>query len=251
MQLIPVKTPLLHEGNDIATILTQCEHIESGDVLVISSKAIATVEGASINLSTITPTQEAYLWVKRCGGPHAFRQAILNEVQRMHGVILPCCPQAMLTELKPDGLEHGTILAVNAGLDLSNIADGYAIGWPRDPVASVRKLKEELKKEIAVIVSDSCCRPRRIGVAAIALTVAGIDPIKNEIGVPDLFGHPLTMTQEALADQLATAANIVMGNAGESIPAVIIRDHKMPLTSFSGWVPGIARDKDLFCGLLH
>ncbi|MBI3336151.1 coenzyme F420-0:L-glutamate ligase [Candidatus Peregrinibacteria bacterium] len=251
MQVIPIKTPTLCQGDDLAEILTQCGNIQPGDILVVSSKAVATIEGAAIDLATIVPTTEARAWAKRCGGPPAFRQAILSEVQRMHGVVLSGCPLAMLTELKPDGLTDGTILAVNAGLDRSNVADGYAIGWPRDPISSVRKLKEELKKELAVILSDSCCRPRRIGVVAMAIAVAGIDPIKNQIGSPDLFGHPLQMTQEAIADQLATAANIVMGNAGQSIPAAIIRDHHIPFTTFAGWVPGIVRDKDLFCGMVH
>lgn len=263
MHFLPIKTPILREGDDLVQILTQDIDIQTGDILVISSKAVATVEGAAIDLKKITPTDEAHWWVKRCDGPPTFRQAILNETHRMHGQLLPGCPLAMLAELKPDGLSTGTILAINAGLDRSNIKEGFVIGWPMDPVKSVRMLKKELEKrchgsttltmthgvKIAVILSDSCCRPRRIGVTAMALAVAGIDPISSKIGVPDLFGHPLQMTQEATADQLATAANIVMGNAGDSVPAAIMRDHDIPFTSFFGWVPGIAREQDLFSGL--
>jgi coenzyme F420-0:L-glutamate ligase/coenzyme F420-1:gamma-L-glutamate ligase len=82
------------------------------------------------------------------------------------------------------------------------------------------------------------------------LTVSGFDPLISQIDTPDLFGTPLKMTHEATADQLATAANFLMGNADESTPAVVIRDHGLPLTDFHGWVPGIARKDDLFAGLL-
>ena len=122
----------------------------------------------------------------------------------MHGTVIGSCPKAMLCELKPDGLEEGTIFAVNAGLDTSNVEKGYAVGWPKDPVATVSKLRRDLESEtgkrIAVILTDSCCRPRRLGVTAFALTVCGIEPLLSQIGRKDIFGHELTMTHEAIAE---------------------------------------------------
>lgn len=254
VELIAIPTPLLHAGDDLAAILAEQAELRDGDILVVSSKAVATTEGAAIDLNAIEPGAEANDLSKRCGHSPAERQALLDETERMHGHVVGTCPQAVLTELKPAGLMQGSILAATAGLDHSNTPQGTLIGWPKDPVASVGRLRRELRKatgaDVAVILSDSCCRPRRLGVTAIALTVSGIDPIADMRGERDLFGKPLQMTQEARADQLATSANILMGNAGQSTPAVIVRDHGIPFSSFEGWVEGIEPSEDLFHGVI-
>ncbi|MBM3227639.1 hypothetical protein FJZ27_02105 [Candidatus Peribacteria bacterium] len=265
MELIAVPSGLLKADADLAAIIARCG-LMPGDIVVVSSKAVATVEGAMIDLRSITATDEARMWAERCGRSPEFRQVILDETRRMHGRVLPGCPQAMLTELKPKGLQSGVILVANAGLDESNAPAGTCIGWPRDPVASVRRLRKELEQSldskrnafsssssfsssVGLILSDSSCRPARLGVTAIALTVSGMDPVQSLIGAKDLYAKDLRMTQEAIADQLATAANVIMGNAAQAIPAVIIRDHGLSLTNFEGWVPGIEPREDLFRGL--
>ena len=222
-----------------------------------------------INLNMIRPTIEAQEWVARCGGSPKFRQAVLDETKRLNGRVLPGCPQAMLTELKPNGFPKGVLLAANAGLDESNVQEGFCIGWPEEPVTSIRRLRRELEQSlmtkktnktkrnssssfssssssIGLLITDSTCHPRRHGVTAQALVVSGFDPLRSLMGSKDLYGRQLRMTQEAVADQLATAANMLMGNAGESVPAVIIRNHGIPLTDFEGWVPGIDPKDDLF-----
>ena len=254
MEIIPIKTSILKKGSSLVEILTSNADFEDGDILAVSSKAVATVEGAEIDLGKIEVTDEGKKWSDKCGKTPAFRQAVLNEVKRLNGKILGDCPHAMLTQLKPKGFTEGIILAPNAGLDQSNIKEGFTIGWPRDPLQSVQNIRKELQgktgKNIAVVLTDSCCRPRRIGVSAMALIVSGIDPLFSHIGEKDLFGKELKMTQEARADQLATAANMIMGNANESIPAAIIRDHEFELTDFEGWVPGLDPEDDLFAGIL-
>lgn len=249
MLLLPLHTRLLQKGDDLATILHKSADFATGDILVISSKAVATVEGAAIDLQKITPSKDAERWSTTCGRSRAFCQAVLEETVRLHGVVTGTCPGALLTELRPEGLREGTIFAANAGLDQSNVEDGFAIGWPRDPVASVRKLREEFA--MGIILSDSCCIPRRRGVIAHALALSGMDPLFSEIGNTDLFGKPLRITIEARADQLATAANILMGNAGQGVPAVIIRDHGLPLSNYEGWVPGIEPEEDLFQNIIN
>lgn len=256
MQLLPIHTPKLQEGDDLVSIIAQTEMLQDGDFLAISSKAVATVEGAEIDLSTVNVSDEAKEWAKRLNrnSPVEFRQAILNEVERLNGKIVSDCEHAMLAELQPSGLNEGSILAANAGMDLSNVRKGYAVGWPLDPLKSVREIRSQLQQhtcqKVGVLLTDSCCRPRRIGVTAIALTVSGFDPLPSQIGKKDLFDHTLRMTHEALADQLATAANMIMGNADQSIPAVIIRDHGIPFTEYEGWVDGIHPEEDLFKGVL-
>lgn len=207
-----------------------------------------------MDLSALRISPEAERWAAQCGRSAAFRQAVLNETQRMHGTVAGSCPKAMLCELKPEGLERGSILAVNAGVDTSNVPEGFAVGWPKDPVATARLLRETLRKEsgknVAVLITDSCCRPRRLGVTAMALTVCGFEPLVTQIGTRDLFGNTLTMTYEAIADQLATAANFLMGNANQCVPGVVVRGHGLAMSDFCGWVAGIDPGEDLFQGLL-
>lgn len=252
MQILGIKTPLLKQGDDLAALFAK-EQLRDGDIIVISSKAVATVEGAAIDLQTLEISPEAEEWAVRSGRSAAFRQAVLNETVRMHGKVVASTLQLMMTELFPEGME-GSILVPNAGLDESNTTEGTAIGWSLDPVASAKNLRDALQtktgKSVAIIISDSCSRPRRLGVTAFALTACGIDPIRDLIGSPDLFGNPLHLTQEAIADQLATAANFVMGNADNATPAAIIRDHQLKLSEFCGWVPGIDPQRDMFGGVI-
>ncbi|OIO53074.1 coenzyme F420-0:L-glutamate ligase [Candidatus Peregrinibacteria bacterium CG1_02_54_53] len=251
MKILPLHTPILQQGDDLVGILAKGTTFEKDDILVVSSKAIATVEGARIDLTKITTTPEAQDWAKKSGRSAAFRQAVLDEAKRLSGAVVGGSELAMLTELKPEGLE-GSLLVPNAGLDQSNVPEGYCIGWPMDPLRSAQGIRDHLVqktgKRLAVIVSDSCCRPRRFGVTAFALVCIGVDPLSPQIGKKDLFGRPLTMTVEAQVDQLATAANAVMGNADQSIPAAIVREHGLPMTNFVGWVPGIDPEEDLFKG---
>ncbi|MDD4318703.1 MAG: coenzyme F420-0:L-glutamate ligase [Candidatus Peribacteraceae bacterium] len=255
MQLFPIPTPILKKGDDLARIFAEHAAFLEGDVVVVSSKAVATVEGAAVDLRPVQPSDEAVRWAKETGSrTAAFLQATLDETKRLNGRVVGACPGAILTEVVPAGFPHGTILTANAGMDESNVEKGWAVGWPRDPVASAGSLRRALEKEtggrIAVILTDSCCRPRRWGVTAFALTAAGIDPLRPQEGKEDLFGRKLRITTEAVADQLATAANYLMGNAGQSVPAVIVRGHGLPLSDFEGWVPGIAPDEDLFRGVI-
>ena len=280
MLLIPIHTPLLKSKDDLASILMNAAQIEPGDIIVISSKAVATVEGGAIDLSKMHPSEDAKKWSMKTGRSPAFTEATLMEMKRLHGNIIGDCPGALLTEVQPEGLPAGTILTANAGLDESNVEKDRAMGWPREPLESARRLREELMKEmrtqrtqkthrtqkilssassssslsssssIAIIISDSCCHPRRLGVTAFALVAVGMDPIINLIGREDLFGKKMRITTEAVADQLATAANMLMGNEAQSLPAVIVRDHGLPLSDFEGWVPGIETNDDLFQKIL-
>lgn len=251
MEILSIRTPILKPGDDLSAILYR-GGVTAGDIVVVSSKAVATVEGAMIDVQAITPGAEAIALGSRMKRTPQFCEAMLTETKRMNGKIIAVVPGAALTELVPEGFVTGSILVASAGLDESNVAAGYAIGWPHDPVASVVKLKmkieEQTKGPVGVILSDSICMPRRMGVAAFALAVSGLDPLQSK-AKKDLFGKPLLITTEAVADQLATAANFVMGNGGQSIPAAIIRDHGLELTDWEGWVPGIEKERDLFGGL--
>ncbi len=275
MIILPLHTPILKHGDDLAALLLMAGPMQSGDIIAVSSKAIATVEGARIDLTNVTITADAERYAKETGRSARFIQAAIEETQRLNGQILSASPGALLTQVRPAGLPTGTILTANAGLDESNVEPGFAIGWPSAPVTSAVQLKKTLEAsmtstpsvssdssisspqqnsalplKLATIITDSTCHPRRTGVTAFALACAGIDPIVSERGKKDLFERDLRITNEAVADQLATAANAVMGNAGQSVPAAIIRDHGIALSDFAGWVPGIEPEEDLFRGVI-
>ena len=270
MQVLPIQTPQIKPGDSVADILAGCFGFSDSDILLVSSKVIAMAEGRIFDLKKIKTGEEALKLAPQCGQEPEFTELILRETERMNGFIASISPFALLTSLKPAGMKTGRLLCPNAGLDKSNIEPGYAIGWPEDPVRSARILRMQLElsgrkprnpkkptkpkigslssvsPRIAVIITDSCCRPARLGVVAFALVCAGIDPVQSQIGKKDLFGKPLNFTHEAVADQLATAANFVMGNAGQSVPAAVIRDHGIELSDYSGWVDGINPGEDLF-----
>jgi coenzyme F420-0:L-glutamate ligase/coenzyme F420-1:gamma-L-glutamate ligase len=251
MEILPIITPLLQEGDRLADILRERGGIAEGDIVVISSKAIATIEGSAIKLSSLVTGKEAMNLHKKYDKTEEYYQAVINETKRMNGAFIQTVDGIVLTELRPDGMTHGSILVPNAGLDRSNIDDGYVIGWPKDCVASVKELYKDFDiPRMAVIITDSGLCPRRRGVMAFALTVCGIDPLQSMVGTPDLFGQELGVTEEAVADQLATAANFLMGNGDQSTPAAIIRGHNLAFTDFSGWVPGIEREKDIYHGVI-
>ncbi len=249
MLILPIRTGLLKSKSVLAEELLKDADLKPGDILVVSSKAVATCEGAAIDLQHIKLSKEAVKISKETKQNSQFTQAVLNEVKRLKGSVVGTSPSAILTELRPRGMK-GIILCPNAGMDQSNISANFAIGWPKDPVKSAMNLKVALEKKsnvsIAIIISDSCCLPSRAGVTAFALSCAGIRPVRDERGSKDLFGNKLKITQEAIADQLATAANTVMGNANQSIPAAIIREHNLELSEFVGWVDGIEPKEDIF-----
>lgn len=276
MLIIPVRTGHISVGDDLGGIIADAVALQENDIVVVSSKVAATVEGSAVKLSEIVPSEEAQKLFADYGKSPQHREFVLRETKRMKGKIIRTTNGVVLTELNPEGLD-GSLLVPNAGIDESNIDHGWAVGWPKDPVETVRKLREELTKRIqttqrtkriqrsesssgasgssgssrlAIILTDSGLSPRRSGVTAFALAVAGIDPLFDRRGKPDLYGRDMVMTIEAVADQLATAANFVMGNADERTPAAVIRDHGLPFTDFEGWVPGIEREKDIYYGVV-
>ena len=242
MLLLPVRTPLLTSGADLTALIA--EHAKGGDIIAVSSKAVATVEGNAIVMENLRVTDDAKRWALVTKLPAEFCQAILEETARLNGSVVRGVKGALLTELKPKGM-NGTLLVPNAGLDRSNIQEGLCIGWPHDPVASIRALRAAVGN-VAVVLTDSCVRPGRRGVTAFALAVSGIRAIRSQIGAKDLFGKPLIVTEEAVADQIATAANMLMGNAAQSTPFVLVRDHGVPFEDSEGWVPGMPPEEDLF-----
>jgi coenzyme F420-0:L-glutamate ligase / coenzyme F420-1:gamma-L-glutamate ligase len=254
VEILPIYTrPLAPHDNLVEELLKNAPTLQPNDIIVVSSKVIALTEDVAISLDTLIPSTVAKT-LSLPTVPPSVAEAIIRETTRLNGRIIPGCPYAILTELRPAGLD-GSLLVPNAGLDQSNTLPGTVIGWPQDVVKSVKRLQRELFTRtglhLGVLISDSCCHLGRLGVVAMGLACAGFDPIRSLGGQTDLQGRALRITNEAVADQLATAANMIMGNDAQSIPAAIIRNHGVALSKYLGWVPSMEPREDLFAGLLR
>ena len=195
--------------------------LRSGDVVVVSSKFVAMSEGRYVNLKKVSPSRKATEFAKLYALDPALAELVLKESDSIIGGV-----KGFALSLS------GEVLAPNAGIDKSNVPHGYAILYPKDPGKSAARLREGLLKEIrksrekielGVVISDSRIAPTRQGTVGVALAVAGMKATLDFRGLKDLFGNELKVTVRAIADQVATAAELLMGEASESVPVVVVR----------------------------
>ena len=214
MQVLPLEgIPELEEGDDLAGLLLEAAGwvggLQANDVLVVAHKAVSKVEGRVVRLDEIEPSEVA----RELAGDNDPRhlEVILGEAAR----VVRSRPPLVIAETS-----HGFVCA-SAGVDASNTpgADTLVL-LPLDPDASARLLYERLG--VAVIVSDSFGRPFRQGTTDVAIGVAGLTPLLDLRGKRDRVGYELRSTQIAIADEVAGAAELVMGKT-DGIPAAIVR----------------------------
>ena len=219
--LVPLHTGLIRQHEDLVARLGEvwcgeCGRPGPGDAVVVSSKVVALEEGRYIELATVKPTRRARELARRHSMDPAFVQVVLGEADRVLGGVRG----ALLT------MRQGSFIA-NAGADLSNCPPGHTILWPEDPWASARRLRERLAKaglkDLAVVIADSHVQPLRWGTVGMALGWAGMVGVEDARGRSDLFGRSLRITRRNVADQLASAASLLMGEADEAVPAVWAR----------------------------
>lgn len=218
--------PLIRPGDDLpAIILERMEaaglRLEDGDILVIAQKIVSKAEGRLIRLDTVTPSARACEIAEQIGKDPRLVEVILwdtHAISRMRKGLLI--------------VEHKLgFISANAGVDRSNVAPDEERAWvtqlPIDPDASARAIRLRLMattgKEVAVIINDTHGRPWRVGAVGVAIGVAGMAPVQDLRGHPDLFGHTLETSQVGLADQIAAAASLVMGQADEGRPVALVR----------------------------
>lgn len=214
--------PIVEEGNDIADlILTAMGNenikVEDGDIFVIAETIISKAEGNKIELKSIKPNLKAMELAEKTGKDPKLVEVILQESNE----ILKVGPDFIISETK-----HGFICA-NAGIDESNVENGMATPIPDDPDKSASIIREKIEKatdkEIVIIISDTQGRAFREGAIGTAIGISGMNPLWDRKGEKDLYGRELQTTSIAVADELASAASILMGQADEGIPVVIIR----------------------------
>ncbi|HEX7138136.1 MAG TPA: coenzyme F420-0:L-glutamate ligase [Vicinamibacterales bacterium] len=190
--------------------------LSDGDVLVIAQKLVSKAEGAVVPLGDITPSAKARAWAEAHGKDAAITEVVLRESRRIvrmeRGVII-------------SETHHGFICA-NAGVDSSNVAPGHVTILPRDPDQSANRMREIIEKRfscrVAAIVADTFGRPWREGVVNVALGVSGLRPLDDLRGRVDRHGRPLHSTIVAVADEIASAAELVMGKTC-GVPAAVVR----------------------------
>lgn len=243
-----LKTGIIRPGDPITERIIRaakgaCGGLQDGDVLVLAETAVATAEGSVIELAGITPSAQAQEYAEQYGMDPRICEVVMRESDRVVGGIsgfLLC-------------MKHGTLLP-NAGVDSSNAPPGFVTPLPADPDRSARRIQEEIKQStgtgIGVIIADSRTHAMRSGCSGVAIGCAGIVSVIDDRGRTDLFGRKLEVTKRAIADNIASAAELVMGEADEGVPAAIIRGLDFPIEDVSG-VESIDADKCLFMGLLR
>ncbi len=220
-------------------VLAAGQPIENGDVMVIAQKVVSKSEGRVIELRRVEPSAFAVSTAKALGKDPRQVEVILRESKR----IVRMDAGLLITET-----HHGFICA-NAGVDASNVPEGWLCLLPSDPDGSACRLKNEIEeltcKQIAVIISDTFGRPWREGLTNVAVGVAGFSPLQDYRGHSDPHGHSLSATVIAAADELAAAAELVMGKLSQR-PAAIVRNFRWQHET--GKASSIIRpkEKDLF-----
>lgn len=190
-----------------------------GDLLVVAHKIVSKAEGQVSRLDEIKPSPRAQQLALELGKDPCLVEVILRESRR----IVRTGRGTIVVET-----HHGFICA-NAGVDLSNVGLGMVALLPRDPDRSAREIREEIRRlsgvAPGVIISDSFGRPWRLGTSDVAIGISGLRPVKDYRGKSDRYGYELKASVAAVADELAAAAELVMGKRGE-VPVVLIRGYE-------------------------
>jgi coenzyme F420-0:L-glutamate ligase/coenzyme F420-1:gamma-L-glutamate ligase len=218
--------PLVRPGDDLAALLiAACEQNSlapaDGDILVVAQKIVSKAEGRYVDLAKVHPSARAAALAAEVGKDPRLVEVILAESRR----VVRTKPGVLIVEHR-----LGFIMA-NAGVDRSNIDPDFAtepvLLLPSDPDASAaglhKRLTAQFRKRLGVIITDSWGRAWRHGTVGVALGVAGLPALIDMRGRPDLFGRELHVTQTGFADEIASAASLLMGQADEARPMVLLR----------------------------
>lgn len=196
--------------------------LAEGDVLVISSKFVAISEGRVVDLSTVKPGREAMSLATK----HRVDARLCELVLRESDTIIGGIPGFLLATR--DG-----VLTPNAGIDKSNVERGAVVMYPRHPEASARMIRESIRFSkgihVGVVICDSRLSPTRKGTTGVAVAASGVEGILDMRGRVDLFGNVLKVTSQGIADDLSSAAEVLMGESDEAVPMVLVRGLQMDL----------------------
>jgi coenzyme F420-0:L-glutamate ligase/coenzyme F420-1:gamma-L-glutamate ligase len=227
LQLISVPgIPLIEPGTDLLSLIcnitqSQGPALRDGDVLVLAQKIVSKAEGRYVDLAAIEPSERAVALSKEVQKDPRLVEVIVRESRE----VLRHKPGVLIVEHR-----LGFVLA-NAGVDQSNVDPRRAakpvLLLPEDPDKSARLLHEGLRrrlgKNIAVVINDSLGRAWRLGTVGVALGAAGLPALRDLRGQPDLYDRPLQVSETGFADEIAAAASLLMGQADEATPVIVVR----------------------------
>jgi coenzyme F420-0:L-glutamate ligase/coenzyme F420-1:gamma-L-glutamate ligase len=217
--------PVVRPGDDLAALIgaglsRAGLRLQDGDVLVVAQKIVSKAEGRAVDLAGVTPSPQARALAEEVQKDPELVELILSESVR----VVRARPGLLITEHR-----LGFVMA-NAGVDQSNVAapDGrMALLLPRDPDGTAASLRDRLASQagarLAVIINDSFGRAWRRGTAGVAIGAAGLPALLDLRGKPDMFGRTLQVSITGFADEIASAASLVMGQGAEAQPVVLVR----------------------------
>jgi len=243
-----LRTGLIRSGDSVADFMISAAHLtcggfEEGDILVLAETAVATAEGNIIPLSTITPSA----WAEKLAAQYQMDPRVVEVVLQETDTVVGGISGFLLC------MKNGTLLP-NAGVDASNAPLGCVTPLPADPDRSAFTIKKAIDARcnvrIGVIIADSRTHAMRRGSSGVAIGAAGIAGVIDDRGRTDLFGRTLEVTKRAVADNIASAAELVMGEADECTPGAVIRGLGMPIGDQTG-IETISADECLFMGMLR
>lgn len=237
--------PEIRVGDDLpAGILSGCmsmgEVFQEGDVLVVTQKVVSKAEGAVVDLREVEPSPFAEQWAARWGKDPRQTEVVLRESTR----VVRMDRGVLITETR-----HGFICA-NAGVDASNVPGEHVVSLlPRDPDASAARIREALRQQtridVPVIISDSFGRAWRNGIINVAIGVSGLQSLIDYRGMTDEHGYLMSSTVIAVADELASAAELVMGKV-EACPVAIVRGYQYEKAEGAGQDLVMDPSRDMF-----
>lgn len=240
--------PLVNPGDDLAALIGNALaavqfRLVTGDVVVVAQKIVSKAENRYVELKHLKPSAEAQDLAGKTGKDPRYIEAVLSESSE----VVRYRPNVLIVAHR-----LGYVMA-NAGIDQSNIehaGEERVLLLPKDPDGSAAALKSQLDAafaaNVAVIINDSFGRPWRNGVVGVALGVAGLPSLVDMVGAPDMFGRPMQVTEIAVADEIAAGASLLMGQAAEGLPVVIVRglSFEAPARPASALVR--PRERDMF-----
>jgi len=216
--------PLVKNGDDLAELIVKTAQkqgvsIEDGDVIVVAQKIVSKAEGRVFQLENVKPSEKA----EKLAETTLKNPGLVELVLQASRKIVKASSYILIVEN-----ENG-IICINAGIDKSNVEgdDSYAL-LPRDSDDSARRIRQEIMelngRNVGVIISDTYSRPFRKGQVEFAIGIAGISPFKDYRGKKDLYNYVLKVKNIAIVDEIAAAAELVMGQGSEGIPVAIIKN---------------------------
>jgi coenzyme F420-0:L-glutamate ligase/coenzyme F420-1:gamma-L-glutamate ligase len=218
------KIPLIKPGDNLSKIIVETMKkekvpIEDGDIIVVAQKIVSKAEGRTVKLKDIVPSEKAKEIARQTLKDPRLVELILKETRN----IVKATPEIFIIENKEG------IICINAGIDKSNVSgdDSYTL-LPEDSDKSARELLSEIAKltgkKVAVVICDTYSRPFRRGQVGFTIGIAGIDSFVDYRGQKDLFNYTLKVKNTAIADEIASAAELVIGQGKEAIPVAIIKN---------------------------